>query len=71
MGLGYWLSEQLIYDKASGELLTDRTLNYWTPGPKDIPIDFRTTFWERLSNPTGIHTDQRKPVNQLFVCPTQ
>lgn len=54
MGLGYWLTEQLIYDNTSGELLTDTPLSYWTPGVKDIPIDFRTTLWQRATNPSGI-----------------
>ncbi|XP_034488431.1 indole-3-acetaldehyde oxidase [Drosophila innubila] len=48
MCLGYWLSEQLIYDRQTGRLLTNRTWNYKPPGPKDIPIDFRI---ELVQNP--------------------
>lgn len=44
MGLGYWLTEKLVYDRVNGELLTNRTLNYKVPGALDIPIDFRITF---------------------------
>ncbi|KAH8420939.1 hypothetical protein KR222_010850 [Zaprionus bogoriensis] len=48
MCLGYWLSEQLVYDRQTGRLLTDRTWNYKPPGAKDIPIDFRI---ELVQNP--------------------
>ncbi|KAJ2948179.1 hypothetical protein O0L34_g9987 [Tuta absoluta] len=41
MGLGYWTMEQLVYDKGTGELLTDRTWNYHVPQARDIPQDFR------------------------------
>lgn len=37
MGLGYILTENLVYDRQNGELLTTRTWNYKAPGAKDIP----------------------------------
>ncbi|XP_023950417.2 uncharacterized protein LOC112054759 [Bicyclus anynana] len=47
MGAGYWTSENLVYDPDTGELLTNRTWNYWVPQARDIPQDFRIYFRKR------------------------
>ncbi|XP_069360083.1 xanthine dehydrogenase/oxidase-like [Maniola hyperantus] len=44
MGVGYFTSEETIFDRKTGELLTDRTWNYFVPGGTDIPQDLRIYF---------------------------
>ncbi|XP_055623208.1 xanthine dehydrogenase-like [Toxorhynchites rutilus septentrionalis] len=54
MGLGYYLTEALVYEPSNGALLTTRSWNYKVPGNKDIPIDFRVEFLRKSSNPFGV-----------------
>lgn len=54
IGLGIWLTENLIYDPKTAELLTDRTWNYKPPGAKDIPVDFRIRLMQKKPNPFGV-----------------
>ncbi|XP_049875547.1 uncharacterized protein LOC126373432 [Pectinophora gossypiella] len=53
MGLGFWTCEHFIFDKKTGEILTDRTWNYHVPLAKDIPIDFRVQLRRNSYNPIG------------------
>ncbi|XP_078042324.1 uncharacterized protein LOC144472818 isoform X2 [Augochlora pura] len=53
MGLGFWTSEDLIYDPKTGALTNYRTWNYKPPGAKDIPVDFRVYF-RNSPNPLSV-----------------
>ncbi|XP_073971381.1 uncharacterized protein isoform X1 [Rhodnius prolixus] len=54
MGLGYFLTESIKHDPDSGMVITNRTWNYWPPGVKDIPVDFRVTLAKNAPNITGV-----------------
>lgn len=51
MGMGIWLTENLVYDPKTAELLTDRSWNYKPPGAMDIPVDFRIKLVQKKPNP--------------------
>ncbi|KAG5676997.1 hypothetical protein PVAND_006788 [Polypedilum vanderplanki] len=50
IGLGIWLTENLVYDQKTAELLTDRSFNYKPPGAQDIPVDFRIKLVQKSPN---------------------
>ncbi|XP_036145980.1 xanthine dehydrogenase isoform X2 [Monomorium pharaonis] len=54
MGIGFWTSEDLIYDSKTGILTNDRTWNYKPPGARDIPEDFRVSLRKNIINPFGV-----------------
>lgn len=60
MGLGYWTCEDIVYNRTTGELLSDRTWNYYVPLARDIPQDFRVAFrknsysYEKILGAKGI-----------------
>ncbi|XP_018394483.1 PREDICTED: indole-3-acetaldehyde oxidase-like [Cyphomyrmex costatus] len=54
MGIGYWTSEDLVYDPNTGVLTNDRTWNYKPPVAKDIPEDFRIYLRKNSVNTFGM-----------------
>ncbi|XP_035789869.1 xanthine dehydrogenase/oxidase-like [Anopheles albimanus] len=54
MGLGYYLTEALVYDPRNGALVNNRSWNYKVPGYADIPVDFRVSFLAKSVNEGGV-----------------
>ncbi|XP_045536781.1 indole-3-acetaldehyde oxidase [Papilio machaon] len=65
-GLGYFLTEDFVYDKTTGKLLTNDALNYEVPLAKDIPVDFRIKFKYNAKNPKGVLGS--KTVGEMGMC---
>ncbi|CAK9818034.1 Indole-3-acetaldehyde oxidase [Anthophora plagiata] len=66
MGIGYWTSEDLIYDPKTGRLTNTRTWNYKPPGAKDIPVDFRVYF--RRNSPNLLSALRSKATGEPPLC---
>eukprot|EP00795_Rhopilema_esculentum_P002081 gene2081-17651_t len=66
MGIGYWFTEKVAYDKESGEQLTTSTWNYKPPMSQDIPKDFRVKLNHDVVNPIGYI--RSKAVGEPGIC---
>jgi xanthine dehydrogenase/oxidase len=53
MGLGYFLTEHVVYD-ADGSLLTNGSFEYKLPQVKEIPAVFNVTLLDNIYNKDGI-----------------
>nr|KAI8764756.1 xanthine dehydrogenase-like [Biomphalaria glabrata] len=58
MGLGCYLSEDIIFDGQTGRILNDGTWEYKPPTTKDIPIDWRIYLLPDTPNPSGIRSSK-------------
>ena len=65
MGLGYFTSEELKYDKKTGKLVTFNTWRYKPPTTKDIPVDFRVRILKNAPNPVGVLRSKGRRVRTL------
>ncbi|XP_035826275.1 indole-3-acetaldehyde oxidase [Aplysia californica] len=58
MGLGCYLSEDILFDGTTGRILNDGTWEYKPPTTKDIPIDWRIHLLPDTPNPVGIRSSK-------------
>jgi len=54
MGLGYYLSEEFVWDEATGANLSNGTWEYKPPCSRDIPVEFNVALLSNAPNPAGI-----------------
>lgn len=54
MGLGYFLQEQVVFDKSTGNLRNIGTWDYKPPNAQDIPSIFNITLMKDMPNNAGI-----------------
>ncbi|GFO29432.1 xanthine dehydrogenase/oxidase [Plakobranchus ocellatus] len=54
MGMGYHLTEQIVYDNETGQILNAGTGKYKPPLPKDLPMKFNFKFQRNAPNPLGV-----------------
>lgn len=54
MGLGVMLSEEVVFNESSGQLLSGSTWSYKIPTPDLIPQRFTVSFLHNAPNPKGI-----------------
>ena len=60
MGLGYFTSEEVLYDRATGANLSYGTWKYKPPMANDIPVDLRVELLHDAPNPSGVLRSKRK-----------
>jgi xanthine dehydrogenase/oxidase len=53
-GIGFFLTEETIFDPNTGRVVNNGTWDYKPPASQDIPIDLRVTLLPNLPNSAGI-----------------
>ncbi|XP_078252682.1 xanthine dehydrogenase/oxidase-like [Rhinoraja longicauda] len=54
MGMGYWLTEKMVYDPKTGDVLNPGTWEYKPPFSKCIPVSFNIELLKNAPNPMGV-----------------
>ncbi|RVE49403.1 hypothetical protein evm_005915 [Chilo suppressalis] len=65
-GLGYFMCEKFVYDKKTGKLLTNRSINYHVPLALDIPAELNIKLRYNSKNPKGVLG--AKAVGEMGIC---
>ncbi|KYN05924.1 PREDICTED: xanthine dehydrogenase/oxidase-like [Cyphomyrmex costatus] len=66
MGMGYWTSEDLVYEPKTGLLTNNSSWKYVPPGAKDIPEDFRVYLSKNSFNENVVYGS--KTINEPPLC---